>query len=204
MNVIKTTAVAAAVTLVAGVANAALIDFTNAGAYGNGNLVISPANVITGTAAGGFTAVGTGGSFNISEAGPGAVGPLAGDNDGLGINDDEITNPNQSLTITFNQTVTLTNLYFLDHFAPEVVTVTNGTSESFASTIVYGPGGIGFTSWATSLTGTTFTFTVENANEIGRPDFALAGIQTAPIPLPAGVVLLGGALAGLGLARRRK
>jgi len=33
---------------------------------------------------------------------------------------------------------------------------------------------------------------------------AVAALAPAPVPLPAGVVLLGGALAGLGLARRRR
>lgn len=39
---------------------------------------------------------------------------------------------------------------------------------------------------------------------VGNPDFALAGIALAPIPLPAGGVLLLTALGGLGLAARRR
>jgi hypothetical protein len=44
-----------------------------------------------------------------------------------------------------------------------------------------------------------FTFTAENSNDLeGDPDFALAGLEIAPIPLPAGTLPLGTAILGLG------
>ena len=181
-------------------ASASIIDFTNAATYS-----IDTATTASGDQGGGWTAVAVGGPINISEAGPGTQGPLLGANDGLGIGerDDEISLM-ESFTITFNDAVTIVGLFFLDHFEPEtaLVSVDGGANVSFAS-IVPRPG-IGFTSFATSLTGTSFTFTVDIPNEIGVADYALAGIDLAPIPLPAGLLLLGGALGALGVARRRK
>ncbi len=108
----------AAVMVVAGAttASAALIDFTD-GLPGT----------FSGTQSGGWTATAVPGPITANEAGPGPIllgsgDMLAGDNDGLGVINDEISFPNnpnkvqQSITITFTKDVRLTAAYFLDLF----------------------------------------------------------------------------------------
>lgn len=189
-------------------ANAALIDFTD------GSLV--PAgDTLTGTESGGWTLVGVPGPLNNAEAGPGGIDPLVGETDGIGIGetDDEVTAVRESLTITFDKPVIITGLYFLDLFvagddsSKEIVEVSGDATASFEGVANNNVDTVGFFGEVgLSLDGTTFTFTPAETNDsFGRPDFALAGIEVelAPIPLPAGILLLGGALAGLGVARRR-
>jgi len=203
----KTLGLAAALTMGTALgANAALIDFTapSAGAIAG--------NVINGA---GWTLEGFGGQLNYANNAPGAAAsPLAGNNDGLGIADDEATSgQSQFYTITFDRAVTITGLYFLDLFidpnngVAEQAVVTGDAAGAFDALVDTSSDAFGFAEYTgLALAGTTFTFTPANTNDnLGDPDFALAGItfETAPIPLPAGVVLLGGALAGLGFARRK-
>lgn len=179
----------------------------------------------------GFTLAAVGGTINTSDtldskANNGltelnAAG-LAGDFDGVGIigadpsGDDEIDGPEEALILTFDRKVKITNVYFLDLFSnrnnPDDVEhagVTNGSSTlvvaaqndfrlngGFADASVAGP---------VSLVGDTFTFfEVIGNDDVGVGDFALAGVTVEAVPLPAGFLLLGTALGGLGLARRRK
>lgn len=169
-------------------------------------------------------------TFNGGGDAPGAVDgtifDLAGEGDGLGVNDDEVTDfdiGGESITLTFDNTVTLTGLAFLDLFLasendpnPEraFVSVDGAPTTSFEGMMVVGDPnnggfGTGFAEYGSlSLTGREFTFTAGNANDnVGQGDFALAAIQgetTPVIPLPASVLLLGGALGGFGFLRRRK
>ena len=204
-NFLKTTAIAAGVLVAASAANASIIDFTDSSSYSNGSITLTGASTMTGAAAGGWSGVAAPGAINLSETGPGPVGVLDGDNDGLGIGDDELTFPGESFTITFNNVVTIVGLYFLDHFAPEQVHLEiDGGAHNFTLLSFETFPGIGYSEFdGLAMTGTEFTFTVGSPNEIAEPDYALAAIDLAPIPLPAGILLLGGALAGLGLARRR-
>lgn len=200
-------AVAATVALGASAASASFIDFTDENAFGGGIVQVN-STTLTGTAASGWTGVATGGDLTFAQPGPGEQGGLIdGENDGLGIGrgDDEITFGAESFTITFNSIVTIEALYFLDHFSPEEVHLAvDGTDQAPFISTVPNPG-VGFTSFdGLSLTGTVFTFTVGEPNEVGFPDYSLAAIDLAPIPLPAGVLLLGGALGALGVARRRR
>lgn len=216
MNVsFKTLGLSAAVTVATALtANAALIDFTNSGVA-----TVNPANVATGAGIGGgitWTLTSTGGNLNDSEAGPDCsgidCGPLALDNDGFGITDDEASAPRQFFTLTFSDTVTLTSLHFLDLFISRdeqtresVVLGGDISGTVFADTIFRTDDLVGYNVASVLATGTTFTFTPGNDNDaIGAADFAFAAFEVAPIPLPAGVLLLGGALAGLGAYGRRK
>ena len=55
------------------------------------------------------------------------------------------------------------------------------------------------------ITGTQFTFTIGDSNDgVGLADGALAGVNVAAVPLPAGMLLLGTALGGFSFARRRQ
>ena len=135
-----------------------------------------------------------------------------GDNDGIGIIDDEISFPRQYALLEFTDEVTIVTTYWLDLFVrADEQSAEVGFGESNLgdsdSYIAYAPDGVnyGFGAFATSLTGTGFIFYVGETNDgNANPDAALAALEIAPVPLPAGILLLGGALAGLGIARRRK
>ncbi|MEP2473676.1 MULTISPECIES: VPLPA-CTERM sorting domain-containing protein [Rhodobacterales] len=195
-------------------ASAALLDFTSTASYD-----VQSDALASGTINGiGWTLTPSGGDLTFTTPGPGSIGDLVGDNDGIGVDDDEITlSPAESVTLTFDKAIRVTGLYFLDLFissdgavTESAVVSSNGSAilELFATENEPGFGLGDFTELAgdfVSFTGTSFTFTVGNDNDnVGKADFALAGIEIAPIPLPAGILLLGTALGGLGIARRRK
>lgn len=138
---------------------------------------------------------------------------LVGDFDGVGVglkNPDEVDR-SEELVLEFDRKVRITNIYFLDLFIDA-----DGIDKELAS-VTYGGGTVhfeaqapdkllgGFLAAATNLKGTSFTFFEAIGNDgRGVGDFALAGVTVEPVPLPAGMLLLGTALGGLGIARRRK
>lgn len=210
----KLAATTATVILASGVAaSAAILDFT-AGTTG----------ATSGSEFGGWSMQGYYNgephSLNTSTKGPGPMGPLAGDNDGAGVRTDEISFETDYVTITFAEEVTLIGAYFLDLYDKtterEVANISVGDSvgEADASLAGYaiksGPanptGEAGYGELlGISLRGTQFTFFAGATNDtFGTPDFALAGLDVAPVPLPAGMLLLPTAIGGLMLARRRK
>lgn len=208
MRFLKTAAFATAATLGSAIAaQAGLIDFTDPSTYTiSGN---------TGSGSVGdfnYTIESIGGNLTRRADGPGATGPLVGDTDGLGIRDDEISFPAESLTITFDRMVQINRILTLDLFLdrqPDEVDegfTVNGGSPFLAQANASEGDTVGFGDFGgLSLIGTSFTFEAIATNDNrGAPDFALAGLNVAPVPLPAGVLLLGGALAGLGFARRGK
>ena len=194
-------------------AQAALVDFTDSSSY-----TISGATG-SGSAAGfSYDLSATGGNFNNSETGnfpAGSVGPLLGSVDGLGIGDDEISTPTQSVTIDFSTNVVISSIFALDLFASSLSTdglegfsVTSDTGDSVMITAEGIVGDtIGFSETSgLALSGTSFTFTPGSGNDgTGAADFALAGFvaEAAVVPLPASMLLLGGALGGIGLVARR-
>lgn len=139
---------------------------------------------------------------------------LAGDFDGIGIKNDEV-NGAEFLTLTFDREVKITGVFFLDLYISrkdatdfETAGMDNGsTTLNFDAQEVFSNDALGggFGNFATSMKGQTFTFfDVAGNDNIGEGDFALAGLTITSVPLPAGVLLLGTALGGLGLTRRRK
>jgi len=203
---------ATALVCAAGTAQAAFLDFTDSSAFGNADLSEGVAGVT-------FTlsSMPVGPNFddmvNDSSASYCGSTPLACDNDGVGINDDEITNPSEYLIVTASRAVKITKVHVFDFFT--------GPTESEEVLIDVGADGsneVAFSAGATDVNGyqmeavmsgfgTLFKFTAGPGNDgAGGPDYALAAIEfeVAPIPLPAGILLLGGGLAALGASRRRK
>ena len=214
---LHTLSLAAVVTMVGAMgAAASTIDFTD-----NGSYTFNPTSA-TGTTDGiGWTldsnpntSVLTNSQAYDGNAAP--VTPLALENDGIGVlltteTDDEVTFPAESLTMTFDEAVGVSGFYFLDLFGDETVTVYADGDLVTPLTIVSSPWGNtdnsegGYVYYAFDATVTTLTFVPGNLNDNrGRPDFALAAIDLAAIPVPAAGLLLLTALGGLGLARRRK
>lgn len=193
-------------------ASAGLIDFTD-----------NSVSLNTGS----YTVTGVPSTPNRNDVPPFAPIPIAdgflkGDNDGLGIFDDELATPgpgnvDQYVTITFNKAVRLTAAYFLDVFIEddnqndfEQGRVIAGAAP--APGFVFGdavdvegtgqPGLVEIT--GLNLRGTTFTFWAGDGNDgVGFADGALAAVTVAPIPLPASGLLLLGAVGGMAVARRR-
>ena len=219
MNFLAKMATSSAVALVIGAvsASAATIDFTD-----------NSVSTGPGTEGGGWTLSGNPEFPNTNEAGPGAVGGLVGDNDGLGIKNDEISGDNQYVTITFNKIVKLTGFKTLDLYISNlnsdnyetalvsVGSVPGSPAADFLTAVEIVGGGLpGYASASTSLKGSSFTFFVGPADpgvgsggtgndDRGQRDYALASVEISAVPLPAGMVLFGTALGGLGLMRRRK
>ncbi len=158
----------------------------------------------------------------------GAGQDLAGDNDGLGVAGPEVSGGKPFITVTFSEKVKLVGTYFLNLFEDDG-TKDNDESEEIVEIIVdldpldtdpfddtvdhtvdaveefENNFGFAFDDTAT-LVGESFTFFIrsENNDDVGRADFSLAALEVQAIPLPAGALLMGTALGGLGLMRRRK
>ena len=203
----KIAAVATATVLTSSAAFAVTLDFTTG---------VLP---FQGTEFGGWTLSFVPNQPNVSEGGPGPIAlangdTLAGTTDGVGIIGDEIDGDSlQYAVLEFTTDVFLTNLYGLDLFSNANAT----DQEEMRVTVGAVPGAIsaslmanstaqpGFGDLQTMLKGSIFTFWAGVGNDgAGRPDFALAGVTIAPIPLPASALLLLGAVGGLGAMRGMK
>jgi hypothetical protein len=151
-------------------------------------------------------------------------GRLACDSDGVGVIDDEITNddsevtpPRQSITVTFSKVKRVLSFEFLDLFFAgdeegpdhEVAMVyVNGNRDdtrSFSAVdrIVLDGGYKFVANPFGNLNINSLTFFADSTNDtLARPDYALAAISVAPVPLPAAGWLLLAGIGGLGALRR--
>jgi hypothetical protein len=178
---------------------AALIDFTdiswkNAITAGGGST--ATIDNVTLTATGGYL------TFNGSsseQSGCAAGQPdngLTCDGDGIGINNDEITQGgNQTLTISFLDPVNVDDIFLLDLFGDEgsgEIAKIDGVQYSAPS----GNGSIGGF-FATGFSAEAITSIMLTGNLDCFSDYALAAIEVSPVPLPGAVFLFGSALLGL-------
>ena len=194
--------------------NAAVVDFTDSSAFSNGDLseVIDGVLVTISSSPAGLN---FDDKVRVTDDAFCSDATFACDNDGAGIIDDEISNPDgisQSITVTFSRAVDILSFGGLDLYADDdgevLIGVTDGGVMGAATaTELFELGGNGdaFVVLDINLS-TSILFTVSTGNDaLGVADGSLSYIQfeAAPIPLPAGVLLLGGALAGLGMMRRK-
>ncbi len=202
----------AVIGLFATASGAAVIDFTSAATGQSGVL------------AGGTTwSMTASGYLNNSQLFDGNAKPagtgLAFERDGYGVgmNDDEITTTpmrEEWIDVTFSAPTLVNAFYFLDLFQArdrstiEVgqATVDGSTTFSLMATDIAGSGAGGFVAAVFKpIYATVIRFTVLKSNDnFGYADGALAGIQVAPVPIPAAGLLLMGGLGGLAALRRRR
>lgn len=187
---------------------ATLIDFTDTTVWtdGSSTTVVSGSTVSLSSVGGPITV--NPGPIAVDDGGLGLA--LLGD--GLGVNDDEITNPAQSITVSFSGLGLRVNGFaFLDLFIAkdgsekEVARVqfNDGTVMTFDAVNVSN-GGFGFFGFAPKEA-TSVTFTALSTNDKrANPDLAVAAISVAPIPLPAAGWLFVSALVGMGVLSRRR
>ena len=151
---------------------------------------------------------------------------LALENDGVGVYSngvrggcdpkgdlDEVSYSCESLTITFAQDVLVDSIEVLDLFGTETVLVYDdngvlvGTISALSGAGDNSVGGYSTGAIAGGYT-TSLTFVAGPLNDspstAGLPDFALASINVAAIPVPAAGLLLLGGLGGLGMLKRRR
>lgn len=191
-------------------ASAATLDFTDFSSYD-----FTPA-LASGTFMGvEWTMTSNGGSLTrntgydgsgLSKADMQDLTGLVLDGDGIGIGDDEVS-LQEIVTVTFERSVKVAGVFLLDLFAGEVADIfVDGDFAGFIlptadanTTGGYAGFGPDTPVWLTSISFTPWVGSTKRG-----PDFALAGIEIAAVPLPAGGLLLLTALGGLGIAARRR
>jgi hypothetical protein len=222
----------AAALLAAGVAQATTsipeIDFTDRDVW---KTPIMPQTLFGGTAAESVvTLSAVGGTINFAQNFDGvrtgvctdSGGVLACDSDGLGVGDDEISIPGgvavtEEVTVSFSNAVILQGLHFLDLFKhldgsalESALVFVDGSSTALefeaTQTSTGNMPGYLFKALATPVrVMSSLRFVPGEGNDgVGRPDFALAAIDVAPVPLPLGAALMLTAVGGLGLWSRRR
>lgn len=215
MNIaVKTLGVALAATLMGSVgAFASTIDLTDDGSY---TATATSASGVVDGVSWEITPIPVSASLTYNTPYDGGAAPvgagLAFENDGIGVSvgDDEVTYPTESLVLTFGEAVTVESIAVLDLFGLETMTVYAdgmlvGTLNATFASGDNSFGGYALYVLGSPVTATTLTFVPGSQNDsFGSPDFALAAITLAPVPVPAAGLLLLGGLGLLGAAKRRR
>ena len=136
--------------------------------------------------------------------------------DGAGIGDDEIRgvtlDSGQEMLLSFNQTLHVGFLYFLDLFSNQDGTEQakvsfDGGAPLFFDGVLSGDGGFLASNAGLPVTATSILFTaldLDGLRDDRTNDYALAGLSVSAVPLPAALPLFAAALGGFGLLSRRR
>ena len=197
-KVVVAAAFAASLTAVAGSAQATIIDFTAASPFGNISGTPNASATIEGIQ---VDVTATGGNLNSTEGFDNAAAQAAvqsfgleGTFDGFGITNDEITVGNESLNVSFAPSVEIVSVFLIDLFSGETAVLSG--SGSFAGSNTDG----GFLQVILNATVATIDFSATGRGS----DFAVAGFEVTPVPLPAALPLFAGGLGLLGLLGWRR
>lgn len=196
-------------------ANAATIDFTTANPFAQPDVFGTSVTVTANGGAG--TARAFDGGDALASGAPCQNAPLACVTDGIGVGDDEITgNTEQSVDVLFGGSLAVTGFHFLDLFFNPNADDQEAAQVLFNDEVVatfsfaalepfQNDGGYGFFGIAPTQA-TALRFIAAAGNDgVSNPDYALAGVDVQPVPLPASGLLFVAALGGLGwVSRRRK
>lgn len=192
-------------------AQATLIDFTGADweqAIIDGGGTAATIGNVTLTADNGSL------TFNRNDSGGCKDGQPANgltcDGDGIGINNDEITQgASQQITLTFDKAINITNIILLDLFSTERGYDVNDDPTTGEIAIIdgiqyFGPNLFAGGYYATGFSGQAITSIVFSGNLDSFSDYALAAIEISAVPVPGAAILFGSALLGFfGFKRRR-
>ena len=210
---LKRTLLATALSTLAPLSLGATLDFTDTAIWGGANGTTpfqATDDGITAT----LSSIGGNMTTNATgdQAGCAASGTsLACGGDGIGIVNDEVSGGGtQSLTLSFESTVNVNSISFLDLFQEnptETVTLlvmfAGGGSSSYTASSPGGSPG-GFLEWTAGSTLVGVDSIVFSAGDLSSNDFALAAVNVSAVPLPAAAWLFGSALLGLVTVARRK
>ena len=134
--------------------------------------------------------------------GPGSLPPLAGDGDGIGMGDDELQ-AGERIQVSFLPDVLVNTIYLLDLFSGEKAKY-RLDGESWTNNIEGIGGNWGLLEITTGSTDYDSWVRFGTQNNQGSWDYAVAGMDVAPVPEPSTFILLGAGIAGLAFYRRKK
>lgn len=185
-------------------AQATLIDFTDsswATAINSGSNATATIGNVTLSANTGYLTFNAGDNAGCIAGKP--TNGLACDGDGIGIYNDEISQGgSQQVSLNFSEVVNISNIFLLDLFSTEQtgeIAIIDG-NEYYGDNLLAG----GF--YAAGFTGQNITSIIFSGNLDSFSDYAIAGIEISPVPLPGAVVLFGTAILGffgVSASRRR-
>ena len=189
---------AASMAVFGGTAQATIIDFTAASPFGNISGVTAASATIQGIQ---VDVTSTGGNLNSTQGFDNAAAQTAvqsfgleGTFDGFGINDDEVSTGNESLNVSFSPSVEIISVFLIDLFSGETAVLS--TSGNFAGSNANG----GFLQVILNATVATIDFSAIGSGS----DFAVAGFEVTPVPLPAALPLFAAGLGLIGLLGWRR
>ena len=104
----------------------------------------------------------------------------------------------EAMTLVFDKAVTVTDMLFrgANHALANGTILINNTQYTVASGVIASLPMGSMTEWS---------FAYDDANQgSGATEFYLSSMSVAPVPVPASILLLGGAFAGFGAIRRKQ